>query len=344
MVSCGRAPAGSTGVHRLVDDLKPEMVQGRPADTKPPEPAGYWNFKEGTASPVPKEAPETLGWKTGVDVAGLTVKDGHLTGRSTSGFPILYVNRMPAADEADVPHSIEIHMRADKGANLSISSQEEAELNFKEIVGMASVFPWFATTPIVPGDDFQTYTVRIPTPVRLSTVRYLLIRPTDADQAIFEIESVRVVSRKEFLSRIPSGVGWQGLSEIYRETVVSRAPETIRWELQLPDNPVLELHVGTIEYGPVRFRLAVAPGSGGSSETVLAEHTVTTPHRWESLPANLNPHAGQPSPSPFRSPPRTQARWVSGADLPCATSIPPRSPPSAQNRAWSCRRPIRRRV
>jgi arylsulfatase A-like enzyme len=293
LVACGKAPQSSLGVHRLVDEMKPEMVSASPAAPKPAEPAGFWDFKERTSQPTAKESQETLGWKAGVNVTGLAEHNGRLTGRTTSGFPIIYVDRKPAADESDLPHSIEIHMRADKGANLSVSTQENEKLNFKDIVALGSVFPWFATTPIVPGDDFQTYTVPVPTPVRLSAMRYLLVRPTDADQAGFEIESIRLVSRKEFLDRIPSGVGWQGLSDIYRETVVARAPESIGWELQLPENPMLDLYVGTIEYGPVTFRLALSPPSNAAKEEVLAEHTVTTPHRWEPLSLNLSSHARQ---------------------------------------------------
>jgi arylsulfatase A-like enzyme len=293
LAACGKAPPSNGGAHRLVDEMKPEMVHGSPTEAKPAEPAGFWNFKERTSRPTPKEPQETLGWKAGVNVTGLTERNGRLTGRSTSAFPIIYVDRKPAKDESDVPHSIEIHMRADKGANLSVSTQENEKLNFKDIVAMGSVFPWFATTPIVPGDDFQTYTVPVPTPVRLSTMRYLLVRPTDADQAGFEIESIRLVSRKEFLDRIPSGVGWQGLSDIYHETVVARAPESIGWELQLPENPMLDLYVGTIEYGPVTFRLALSSASAAAKEEVLAEHTVTTPHRWEPLSLNLSSHARQ---------------------------------------------------
>src|SRR5262245_49178489 len=227
LVACEKAPPSSVGVHRLVDEMKPEMVHGSPTQAKPSEPAGFWNFKDRTSRPAPKESEETLGWKAGVNVAGLAERNGRLTGKSTSEFPIIYVDRKPAADESDVPHSIEIHMRADKGTNLSVSFQEKEKLDFKEIVDLAGVFPWFATTPIVPGDDFQTYTVRIPNPARLATIRYVLVRPTDVGQAGFEIESVRLVSRKEFLDRISSGVGWQGLSDVYRETVVARSPESI---------------------------------------------------------------------------------------------------------------------
>ena len=39
--------------------------------------------------------------------------------------------------------------------------------------------------------------------------------------ADFAIESVRVVFRREHLSEVPSGVSWQGLRDIFRETLAA---------------------------------------------------------------------------------------------------------------------------
>jgi YebC/PmpR family DNA-binding regulatory protein len=60
-----------------------------------------------------------------------------------------------------------------------------------------------------------------------SEIRHVLVRPTDSPGANFAIESVRLVFRKEHLASIASGPSWQGLSEVYRETLVSRSPETL---------------------------------------------------------------------------------------------------------------------
>jgi hypothetical protein len=55
-------------------------------------------------------------------------------------------------------------------------------------------------------------------------------------------------------------VSWQGLSEIYHESLVSRAPEVMRFTLSLPDNPV-DLSIGTVEDGPVTFRVSAVLGA-----------------------------------------------------------------------------------
>src|SRR5262249_61776266 len=118
---------------------------------------------------------------------------------------------------------------------------------------------WPFHSPVVAGADVRTYALRSAYAITEKNRRHLLLRPTDRPGARFEIESVRVVARREELAGIPSGIGWQGLGEIYRGTLVARAPETIRVDLALGDHPWLDLAVGTVEDDPVTFRVAVTP-------------------------------------------------------------------------------------
>ncbi|GAB4123864.1 MAG: hypothetical protein Kow001_21130 [Acidobacteriota bacterium] len=150
--------------------------------------------------------------------------------------------------------------------------------------------PFRLQSPILAGDDFHTYTLQPPIGQPLAQMKHLIIVPTDAAGADFEIESVRVVSRREHLIRIPSGVGWQGLSEIYRETVVARSPEVIRLPVDVPRDAWLELHVGTIEHDPVTFKVGL---SAGATEIPLLERTVTMAHRWETVPLDLGAYGGR---------------------------------------------------
>ena len=113
--------------------------------------------------------------------------------------------------------------------------------------------------------------------------------------ARFEIESIRLIFRKEYLVGIPPGIGWHGLSKVFRETLVARSPETIRMRIEIPARPWLDLAVGTIEDGATTFRVSVGrPGDreGNSVETVF-ERTVTTPHRWEPARVDLSEFAGR---------------------------------------------------
>src|SRR5262249_21388155 len=123
-------------------------------------------------------------------------------------------------------------------------------------------------------------------------LKHLLIKPTDQSGATFEIESIRVVYRKEFLAGIESGVTWQGLKEVYRESIAARAPETVTFSVGVPDRAGARRAVGTIEDDPVTFRITAATG-GSKNGDVLFERTVTTPHRWEPVPVDLAKYAGQ---------------------------------------------------
>jgi len=128
--------------------------------------------------------------------------------------------------------------------------------------------------------------------VKTSRTRHIFLKPTDRAGATFEIESVRIISRKEHLAGVASGVGWQGLSEVYRETIVSRSPETLRLRVDLPARARLDLGVGTVEDSPVTFRVGVR-AAGAVEDTALLERTVTRPHRWEEAPVDLAAFAGR---------------------------------------------------
>ncbi|PYQ12847.1 MAG: hypothetical protein DMF80_18145 [Acidobacteria bacterium] len=154
-----------------------------------------------------------------------------------------------------------------------------------------AVFPWTTATPIIAGDQAQTYTMTPAVPVEGARIRHLMIRPTDAAGADFAVESVRLVFRREQLASVPSGVSWQGLRDIFRETLVTRSPETVRFQVTLPSRPVLHVALGTPEDGPVTFKIGVRRGD---RDAAVMTRTLTTPYRWEPRVVDLAPFAGAP--------------------------------------------------
>jgi hypothetical protein len=84
-------------------------------------------------------------------------------------------------------------------------------------------------------------------------------------------------------------VSWQGLRDVFRETLVTRATETVRFEVTLPSRPVLDLAIGTPEDDPVTFRVGLRRLGAG---TELMTRTLTTPHRWERQAVDLQKFAG----------------------------------------------------
>jgi arylsulfatase A-like enzyme len=183
---------------------------------------------------------------------------------------------------------VEVRLRASAGANLFVAFSGQENVDLAEVALQPVIF-WLAT-PIIAGNEVRSYTIHTARGIPLSRARHVFVRPTDVAGAHFEIESLRIVSRKEHLASVPSGIAWQGLSEFYRETIVARTPETVHFTLALPEKPWLDLSVGTLEEEPVVFRVAV--GDRGN-EAVLLERTVTTPHRWDVAPVDLRPYANR---------------------------------------------------
>ena len=285
-VACGSLP--EPVAVRLVDLFQPDMVSGSPV-VDPPR-RTEWRFDG--ALPDEVDFADTGGVEAGPGVSGLDIRDGRLVGHTTSDFPLLRVERVGETDPDDQVHAIEVRMRASDGANLQVAFSASETVEFPALQGAMGGAPFAIRTPIVAGDDLQTYTLTPVQTVAASTVRHLVVRPIDVEGAEFEIESLRVVFRKEHLANIPSGVGWHGLDEVYLESLVSRAPETLSFDITLGARPWLDLTLGTIDNLPVTFQVEASRPDGSATTRLLAQ-TLTTAERWERRRLDLAAFAGE---------------------------------------------------
>jgi arylsulfatase len=292
--SCTRqAPDSEPGPIRLVDLFKPEAVTGSPAAARRDIPKTEWRFDGPAPVPAPAEFPATRGFEASATVQAFGIRDGRLAGRSATDTPLVRVSRTRDLDSRDQFHAIEIRIRASAGANLKVGLRGPGPVNLKEEENrMRGPLGTFGT-PIVAGPEAKTYTLTSPVSTPMARARHIVILPTDATGATFEIESVRVITRAEHLASVPSGVGWQGLTEIFRESLVTRSPETTKFDVKLPVRPWLDLAVGTVDDRPATFRVAVTPAGANSGETLLLDYTVTTPYRWERRPIDLSEFGGR---------------------------------------------------
>ncbi len=302
---CRRTPEPGPGTIRLVEKFDLKKVEGSPSAKAPNIPRTEWRF-DGAApaaraaagapagpGPAAKPAPfaATRGWEGGPGIGGLAIRGGLLVGRAKDGHGVLHIERTSGLENADQLQAIEIRMRVSAGANLHIVTRPTPTVDLKAEEALSRVLPGAITTPVIAGPEMQTYTVTPPAPVTGARVRHLLIRPTDADPgADFAIESVRLVFRREHLASVPSGLSWQGLRDVFRETLVMRSPETARFELTLPSRPVLDLALGTPEDGPVTFHAKV---QRDGKDVAVLDHTVTTAYRWEPRLVDLAEFAGK---------------------------------------------------
>ena len=286
LTACGSG-ARDIETIRLIDAFAVDVVTGTPAVEAIPEGIS-WSFSG--ESPEVDDNAETWGWAAGPDVTGFALRDETLVGASSGDFPVLYVERTQDVDDRDRLHAIEIRLRVSDGENLwlNVTDGEVVDLDAAPRAMQGSLT--LMTTPLRAGETFETYTITPQQHVGMSAVRHLLLRPTDIEGATFAIESVRVISRKEHLASVASGISWQGLEEIYHESLVARSPETLTFTLDLPDRPWLDLAVGTPEDGPVTFHV---DARDGGDDIHLLEHTVTTPYRWEHQAINLGQFQGQ---------------------------------------------------
>lgn len=287
----GGASAPETTSVRFVDLFKADVVRGTATNSARTIPRTEWRFEQTEANPPPASTAAPKTWETGPTVSGASVKEGRLTGRASSEFPLLRFERTRDLDNRDQFYGVEIRMKASAGATVSMATRGPGPVVFADVERGLRNGPFQMSVALTPGDEIQTYTLTSPQPLPAARVRHIVIRPTDAAGATFEIESVRLVLRKEHLATMASGVNWQGLGEIYRESLVSRVPETLTFDITLPERPWLDLGIGSVDDAPVTFRVAVK--AGGASERVVHEQTVTTPYRWERARIDLDSFAGQ---------------------------------------------------
>ncbi len=241
-------------------------------------------------------------WKAVQGIDDLKVEDGRLVGRSSSAAPIIAVDFATPLGLDDELWSVEIRLSAEAGNRVAMHPVLEPGPPLPAVVGR--IEEWPLSSPMVPSSadaedsapEATTYSVvldkvfLLEMPLAQKSIQRLLIRPTNAADARFSIESARLVFRKERLASIDSGPGWHGLGEIFRESLVSRAPETVKMALTLPPQPWLHLAIGTIEPESPTFRVEVAEGD---ELTTVAELRAENMDSWSSTRLDLGPWAGK---------------------------------------------------
>lgn len=269
--------SGEVPVVRLVDVIDQASFDGAVGVSGDALTLAEWQFQE-----------DMGGWKAVSGIVGLSTNDGHLVGQTTSQYPLLHLENTTHTDDLDILYGVEIRLRVSSGANLGVDFRSTDDLDLDPVLDRLERGNTLRlTTPIIAGDEVQTYTMLVHTApllgrgVTSSDLRHIVVRPTDAEEAEFAIDSFRLIYRREHLASIPSGVSWQGFGDVFRETLVTRAPEKVTYSVELGAKPWLDLAIGTVEEGPITFRIEV------NDESVF-EQTVTTSQRWEDRTVDLD--------------------------------------------------------
>jgi len=232
-------------------------------------------------------------WSAVEGVEKLRIENGQLVGETTSTKPMILLEIPEPIGVGDELWSLRIQQWADAGSKVG-AHPIPAETPIP--MAVAQVDAWPLTSPLIPGGKARTYSPEMRAvflfgvQAARSGVTRILVRPTDAAGARFGIASLRLLFRGERRQTITSGPGWHGLEDVYRETLVSRSPETLGFETALPENPWLELAVGSIDEEPPRFRVEIAPARGGVERVAELE---VEPERWRSSRLDLGRWAGE---------------------------------------------------
>ena len=268
----------------LIDllDRQAATVIDTPDRTAPPR--ARWRFDEPDSDDEP-----LAGWMNGGGVADLAIRDGGLTGSTTAESAIIHVEWDDELARRDRLYAVDIELRVSDGTTLEVEFRGGGELNLDQVHADEA---WALSTPLLPGDAVRTYRLTTTDNRPSSSIRRVFVRPSDTVGARFDIRSVRLLFDREQLAETPSGVSWRGLDDIFHESIVAKAPETIQIPLTLPEHPWLDLSIGIMDPTPVTFRVE-ARVRGSDDTHVLLERTVTTPDRWERTPVDLTPVAGR---------------------------------------------------
>jgi hypothetical protein len=209
LAGCSRSERPS--VVRLVDVFEESMVEGEMV--VPPSIARTeWRFEDGASA-----------FTAVVGVEGLAARDGVLRGKASTNRPLLDFERTTDLESLDQLHAVEVRMRVSGGGSVAVDFSSAETLDSSKVIEEAGALGWFIESPLVPGEEMRTYTLRPPRPIHAGAIRRILLKPTDESGAEFEIESIRAIFRKEHLAGIE-----RDAFRMRRSTgvIVARAPKS----------------------------------------------------------------------------------------------------------------------
>ncbi|HZE88546.1 MAG TPA: hypothetical protein VE404_03310, partial [Verrucomicrobiae bacterium] len=189
---------------RLVELVDSSAVEGKAVVPATKIARTEWRFNGGDAR----------GFKAEAGVKDFAVRGGRLAGTTTSDFPVLHVERTSGLADHDLLHAVEVRLKVSRPGKLTMAFLHDEKIDVAKEIEKEKGRHWRMSASVAAGDEIRTIVLRNPFSPDSSDIRHILIRPVDAAGVAFEVESVRLIFRKEYLEGIPSGVSWQGLSEI----------------------------------------------------------------------------------------------------------------------------------
>lgn len=238
---------------------------------------------------------ENTSWRVVAGVSEARRSDGRLHGSTTSDFPILGFEWRGNTPAGEPLHSIEISMRSSASGKVGVSFVGDPAVPAEQVINAAKMFPWRLESDVSASESLQTVLIEVPnnapyTP-RAGGFRGLMLRPTTAAGAQFELESVRLVFAGDHLREIPEGLSWQGLGGVFHESLVTHSPGNLSFEVVPPMDSWLDVSFGYIGPGKANFEVALVPTDG--AELTLTRQTLEQAGIWQHAAVDLKEHGGR---------------------------------------------------
>ena len=252
------------------------------------DPAAFEQVAAARPALEPQAKLDAAAWSAGPGVTNVAVRDGKVVGRTTDKNPVIVAPLPEWSDASDSVDSVEVTLSISAGDKVRASIGGGEEPDFERPVYSLKYDELQLKADIVASLGMQTIHIPYGATRGLANSKFLYLAPSNVADAEFEIESVSLVTTKERLASTPSGVAWQGLADIFMESIVAHAPESFEIEVSVPPGAWLDVSLGTLDGRPVTFEINAA----GVDAPLLTE-TVTTPQRWASVRVDLEGVAGR---------------------------------------------------
>lgn len=203
-----------------------------------------------------------------------------------------------AADDIGV---VEIRARHQRGTTLQLAwfrkpfDPEKLPEDAGALIDKMGVI----TVDTVPGAGFQAYRIDARTVMRRKVhgdmIRSLAIVPSNVAGDRVEIESVRVIPKRESYAQSSFGSAYETLGDELRPVVYVHTPQRLEWTLDVPsDRPELHGGVATLGSGSgVRFAISVKTHPAEAPAEEIWSRVVEDAETWSQFRVDLQRFAGQ---------------------------------------------------
>lgn len=224
------------------------------------------------------------GWLSADGVRVVLGGDGSLLGKMTSNNGIIRIKGMREPNPEETLFAIEVSGSFNSSGELAIAFVSPDGLG--RVPQMEDALSWDLNTALVPDGKLRTYLIQPKRPLIIPSNFDLLLRPINVSGASFDLKGLRIISRNNYSQSLPAGVGWHGMNEVYKDTLVVKQPVASIVRTRIPENSVLDVALGTIASEPITFQVRVQSTRASCREKIFTR-SLGLPHRWAQWSIDL---------------------------------------------------------